>query len=142
VTAPLMRIRVSVRPTPVVGRQNAKTLRKKEPAAVVAVAKLRPRFAAEFVGGPHSGLSVGGHLTPDEAVAALIRRAANTYETADDVLDFFASLFGVHPKRTPDVQLARAVRFANRHPMRLHPGAYVEMPDTGPSHAPAKGGAA
>lgn len=113
------------------GRAKRRRL-KKRGQPVVASAQIRNLFSAKFVGGPHDRESVSGHYSADEAVGALIRQAVNSdsYETADQVLDFFASLFGHDPLRTPDVQLARAVRMAAKNPRRIHPGARVVLPDT------------
>jgi hypothetical protein len=130
-TRPFKLVRTPLRPSP------------GQPAPAVRPVKVRPRFSAEWEGGPHHGQAVHGYETLDEAVGALIRKAAHGYETLDEVLDFFASLFGVDPNRTADVELARAVRFANRNPARVHPGVFLVLPDTArPARERVKGGAA
>lgn len=106
-------------------------------------ASIGNRWAAEFVGGPHHGERVAGFHTPDEAIGALIRECANAYDTADDVLDFFATLFGHNPHRSADVHLARSVRMAGKNPRRIHPGVRVEIQEVArdqaaPAPAPHK----
>lgn len=137
-----MKIVVTIRPTAVVGRNRAarqlkRALASGQAANVLplstATPKLRPRFAAEWVGGPHHGERVEGFHTPDEAVGALIASAAEHYATHDEVLAFLASLFSSHPLRRAAVELARAVRFSNRNPKRHHAGCYVQLPDTAPA---------
>src|SRR5262245_19857134 len=86
---------------------------------VVATAQLRNVWSAKFVGGPHDGQSATSGQGPDEVVGALIRRTADSYDTADEIVDFFASLFGHDPARTPDAHLARAVRLAAKNKKRI-----------------------
>jgi hypothetical protein len=148
-----VKIVVTLWPTEVMPKAKpAKPRRTKSGKTYLPPAKLptrtRLRYAAEFVGGPHSGAAVVGKYRPDEAIGALLRQTANTYETADEVLDFVADLFGSHPDRSPAEQLGRAVRLAAKSPRRLNPGVEVVLPDY-PAAAPAlasvaagKGGAA
>jgi hypothetical protein len=131
-------IRVRSYPEPIFAPSNpGKERRLKSADLPASAARIRQRWSAEFVGGPHHGASVRGELTPDEAVGALIRRCANEYQTADELLDFFASLFGHNPARSTDAHLARAVRLAAKNPRRCHPGVAVDIQDTAPAPAAA-----
>lgn len=134
-----VRIVVTVRPTVVSAlppRDRRRRLLRRE-VTPTAEATIGNRWTAEFVGGPHHGERASGHHTPDEAVGALIRECANAYDTADDILDFFASLFGHHPHRSADVHLARSVRMAGKNPRRIHPGVRVEIQEFARELAPA-----
>jgi hypothetical protein len=90
----------------------------------------RYRWRAEVTAfGGHPPHAVESQVGPDEAIGALVRALADRCETADDVLDLVASLFGDLAYRPADLQLGRAIRLAARHPHRRHPGCRVVLHD-------------
>jgi hypothetical protein len=146
-----VQIVVTTRPVAVVRERKVLRLKKDGgPTTVAAPGQIRQRFSARFVGGPHDGETVRGATSSDQAVGQLIRQAANSYATADEIIDFVSSLFGHDPARTADEHLARAVRMAAKNPLRVHPGVKVVLPDTSrgkpaaaePARAPAAAPAA
>lgn len=93
-----------------------------------ALPRIRYRWRAELseAGCPPT-LTVEGYHNPDDAIGALIRLFVCQFETHDEVIGFIAGLFGNLDHRTAEVTLARAVRFANTNPKRLHAGVQVNI---------------
>jgi hypothetical protein len=113
----------------------------RDPENPHGVPRVRRRWRAEFTAGPPALRGLAGVATSANlAVGALVREAALTCDTADQVVDLVAGLFSDPSHRPADESLGRAVRLANDNPRRRHPGCFVTvvaMPSAGPPATPA-----
>jgi hypothetical protein len=105
--------------------------------------RLRYRWRAELVFDNRPSFAVEGYTEPDAAIGALIREAVSTCETHEEVVEFFASMFGDTAIRSADVTLSRAVRYAAGSRHRKHPGVRVQInppvkDSDGPTAVPSK----
>lgn len=103
-------------------------LRRADKLGVLAQAKVRQRWKAEYLEGETLLEYVDGFLSFDEAIGGLIRKMAQQCESADEVLDLVAGLFSDLTAHSADVALSRAVWIAARRKKRRHPGISVVFP--------------